>query len=462
MIGPGIGTMGRSVPGACTGGSVTGMSGGGGGTSGGKPSGGLLRATMWYGCVMMDSAKAPPRRRSRNDRRVTYALKVLALVSLVAVMLSAIVEFIARIPSVAVILIGAIFFTYIIYPAVRFLNARMPMIWAVVIVYLTILAVVAIGISTVAPALIDDTQALVKSLPQLVHSTQVSLSDPKNPVIARFPLAVRTYLAGLLPEFVHRAQGYGGEAASRLFSLAASAVGLLATIVIIPVLALYLLMEAPQLLRDSMRVIPAKSQPKALAFLHDLDVVLGGFIRGQLTVGATIGACITIALLVLHVKYAVLIGVTAGLLDVIPYVGALVGFVPSVTLALVNDGVQHAVIVAVVFAAIFQLEGHFIAPRIVSDSVGLTPLMVIVAILIGGELLGIGGMFLAVPIAAVLRITILHAVPGARNETTMLPMPAATVTELQPGADGTIAGVPLAEGPPSPPLTRKAAESVGL
>ncbi|GAC1306313.1 MAG: hypothetical protein NVSMB21_08930 [Vulcanimicrobiaceae bacterium] len=437
------------MTGGASGGSITGRSGGVGGSSGsGAVTGGFCSATVWY-AFLMTEMKPPARRRSRNDRRVTYALKVLALVALVAVMLSAVVNFIGRIPSVAVIIIGAIFFTYIIYPAVRYLNARVPLIWAIVIVYAAIVALVAFGIATVAPALVDDSQNLIKTLPTLVHTTQAAVSNPRNPIFARLPVPMRVYLASLPPELLHRAQGYGGEAASRVLSLVASAVGVLATLIVIPVLSLYLLMEAPELIRDLMRVIPPKSQPKALAFLHDLDNVLGGFIRGQLTVGATIGVCITIALLVLHVKYAVLIGVTAGLLDVIPYVGALVGFVPSVTLALANDGWQHAIIVALVFAAIFQAEGHFIAPRIVSDSVGLTPLMVIVAILIGGELLGIGGMFLAVPVAAVLRIVILHAVPNARKAPTVLPVPAATVTDTSPHG-GTIAGLPVAAGPPAP------------
>ncbi len=413
---------------------------------------------------MADTPKAPAlRRRSRNERRVTYALKVLALIALVAVMLSAIVEFIGRIPSVAVIIIGAIFFTYIIYPAVRYLNDRMPLIWAILVVYIGIAGVIALGVSTVAPALINDSQTLVKSIPEIVHSAQASLTNPKNPIVAHLPVSMRQYLASLPPELAHRAQGYGGEAASRVLSLLASVVGLLATLIVIPVLSLYLLMEAPQLTRDLMRVIPLKSQPKALAFLHDLDNVLGGFIRGQLTVGATIGVCITIALLVLHVKYAVLIGVMAGLLDVIPYVGALVGFVPSVTLALANDGWQHALIVALVFAGIFQAEGHFIAPRIVSESVGLTPLMVIVAILIGGELLGIAGMFLAVPIAAVLRITILHALPNARKPPTVMPIPAATVTEPAPQPGEMIAGLPIAPGPPSPSaMSRTEARGTGM
>ncbi|GAC1626999.1 MAG: AI-2E family transporter [Vulcanimicrobiaceae bacterium] len=384
------------------------------------------------------------------ERRVTYALKVLALISLGAVMLSAILSFFGRIPSVAVILVGAIFFTYVIYPAVRFLRARMPLVAAILIVYFAIVAIVGTGIATVAPALVDDTQTLVKSSPTLVHNAQAFVSNPDNPVFKRLPLATREYIATIPVDLEKRARGYAGEAASRAVGLLASVVGLLATLIVIPVLALYLLVEAPELIRDFMRVVPFAAQPKTLALMHDLDNVLGGFIRGQLTVGATIGVCITIALLVLHVKYAVLIGVTAGLFDVIPYVGAIVGFVPSVTLALANDGWQHAVLVAIVFAAIFQAEGHFIAPKIVSDSVGLTPLMVIVAILIGGELQGIAGMFLAVPIAAMLRVIILHAVPNARRPQTVMPPMGTTVTEPAPASHASIAGLPVAAGPPSP------------
>ena len=122
-------------------------------------------------------------------------------------------------------------------------------------------------------------------------------------------------------------------------------------------------------------------------------------------------------LLLTHVKYAVLIAVLAGLLDIIPYVGAVVAFVPSVLIALFTGGWAHAALVAGLFIVIFQLEGHFIAPNIVSESVGLTPLTVIVAILIGAELLGVAGMFIAVPVAGVLRVLILHALPAPVRRT---------------------------------------------
>jgi predicted PurR-regulated permease PerM len=369
----------------------------------------------------------PPLRRSRAERRVTFALKVLALVALAAVVLSGVVEFLGRIPSVTVIVVGSIFFTYIVHPAVNVLRARgLPLIGAILLTYLGIVAVIAFGLAFVLPALFSDASALVKAAPDYARSAQAWVSDPNDPLVGRLPPEVRDNLAKLPDQAVKFAQDYAGAAASRAIAFVASLVGFVATVVVIPILSIYLMFEAPEIVGALLRALPAKSQPKARAIVADLDKALGGFIRGQLTVGATIGACITIALLVLRVKYAVLIGVAAGLLDIIPYVGAIVGFVPAVTIALFTEGWQHALVVAAVFVLIFQAEGHFIAPRIVSDSVGLTPLMVIVAILIGGELGGIGGMFLAVPIAAVLRVIALHAVPGLRRpEPAPVPVPAA-------------------------------------
>ena len=296
----------------------------------------------------------------------------------------------------------------------RRLHARLPLIWSILIVYLAIAVIVGFGLAVVVPAIASDSQSLVKATPGFVQNAQASLADPDNPLIARLPSSLRVYIAALPAQLVTLAQQYGGQAASRVLSLVLSTVSVLATLVVIPVLSVYLIMEAPALVEGFIAFFPPRARPKALAVMKDLDGVLGGFIRGQLLVGATIGTAITIALLILHVKYAVLIGVAAGLLDVIPYVGAVVAFVPATAIAFFSDGWQHALLVAVIFALIFQAEGHFIAPRIVSESVGLSPLFVIIAILIGGELGGIGGMFLAVPIAAILRVLMLHVRPKYR------------------------------------------------
>lgn len=351
------------------------------------------------------------RRVSLLERRVTFALKIALLVAISAFILAGVGDFIGRIKSVTIILIGAVFFTYLIHPIVDRLHRRLPLIWSILIVYLGIALVVGFAVAVVAPAIANEIQAFVKQYPRIIADAQALANDRNNPLITRLPQSVRDYLASIPSQLGRLGQEYAAKAAAQAVGLVLSAVGIVATIVVIPVISIYLIFEAPDLKDAFLEFIPPSARAKTLAIIKDLDAVLGGFIRGQLLVGAVIGTAIVVMLLVMHVKYAVLIGVAAGVLDIIPYVGAAVAFVPATAIAYFTDGWVHALWVAILFVAIFQAEGHFISPRIVSQSVGLTPLVVIVAVLVGAELGGIGGMFVAVPIAAILRVLILHAKP---------------------------------------------------
>lgn len=357
--------------------------------------------------------KEPLPRTSRAEARVTYALKVLTLICVASLMLVAVLMFLARISSVAIILIGTLFFSYLIYPAVVRLQRRgLSLGGAIAVVYVLAAAVVAFGLSYVIPPLVGELRDLAQKMPGFIHEAQLFVQNPSSPGFRFLPPFMRGYLAALPAELGHNIQAYVAIAASSALGILLSTFTVLATLVVIPVLSVYLLFEAEDLKAGIVGLIPVQSRPEALRLMTDLDRVLGGFIRGQVLVGATIGACITIALLIMHVPYALLIGVMAGVLDIIPYIGAVVTFVPAVALADASAGWQHALIVALIFLAVFQAEGHFISPRIVSESVGLSPLMVIIAVLIGGDLLGIPGMFLAVPVAGVLRVLRLHYLPG--------------------------------------------------
>jgi len=349
------------------------------------------------------------RRRIRDDRRVTYALKVTLLVLLVGLLARVAFEFLARVPSAATVVIGALFFTYAVYPLVRLLSERYPRWVAIAIVYLGVALLTAFALGIVLPPLLTEAQALPQTLPNATRNVQLLLA-PDRPIVRHLPPQVRIYLLALPAKLIAAAQGYAGTAATGVLGLLLSTLSILGTTIAIPIVAAYMMLEAESLRELTLSVVPPRRREKTLEVARDLDRLLGGFIRGQLLVGATVGTCIAIMLLIVHVRFAVTIGVMAGLFDVIPYIGAVVGFVPSVLLAFFDDGWQHAGVVGICFAVIFQLEGQFIAPRIVSGSVGLSPLMVIVAILVGGELGGIFGMFLAVPVAGILRVLATHFV----------------------------------------------------
>jgi predicted PurR-regulated permease PerM len=113
---------------------------------------------------------------------------------------------------------------------------------------------------------------------------------------------------------------------------------------------------------------------------------------------------LTIMLFIMHVPYALLIGVVSGALNFIPYAGAVIAFVPAVALAFSYNGPTNAIVVAVLIGVIHQIDGNFVSPRVLKENVGLSPFWIVVAILVGSELFGLVGTFLAVPAAAMIRV----------------------------------------------------------
>ena len=356
----------------------------------------------------------PPVRRpmSRAERRVTYALKILVVIALALYLLTGVLNFFGAIRASGLLVVGAVFFAYLITPLVRRFTGNIPMIWAILIVYAFIGVLVAVAFITIAPPLVDQSQHLMKVFPSFVGRAQTELINPTNPLLARLPLQTRLYLAELPAQFGTIVQTYGVNAAGKTLAIVLSTVSILATLVIVPVLAAYLLIDAGNVRHQFLGLFSAQARPKAAAILVDLDGVVGGFIRGQLIDGAIVGVMIGGMLAIMHVPYALLIGVAAGILNFIPYAGAVIAFIPSVILALFINGPSNALIVAGLFVVIQQIDGNFVAPRVLKENVGLSPLYIILSILIGSELFGLPGTFLAVPVAAMLRVFREHLLPA--------------------------------------------------
>jgi predicted PurR-regulated permease PerM len=341
---------------------------------------------------------------SRAERRVTFALKVLALIAVGIYLLVGVLNFFAAIRTTGLLAVGALFLAYLVYPLVRRLNAHLPVIWSILIVYAFIALIAAFSITLVAPQIGRDLNSFGHALPGLMSQFQLELIKPQNPFIARIPLDDRLYLANLPSQFDSLAKQYGVDTLQKGLPVLLSAASLGAAFVIVPILAAYMLLDASNVRRQILGLFPAKRRAKVHVVIDELDGVIGGFIRGQLIDGAIVGLMIFVMLMATHVPYALLIGIAAGILNFIPYAGAVIGFVPSVILALAYNGPGNALLVAVLFAVIQQIDGNFVAPKVLKDNVGLSPLYIILAILVGSELFGLAGTFLAVPVAAMLRV----------------------------------------------------------
>ena len=348
---------------------------------------------------------------SRAERRVTFWLKSLALAAVAIYLLVGLLQFLGNVRVTALLVVASLFFAYLVYPLVRRLNERLPLIVALLLVYAFIVIVAIVVVQLVVPGLASDVQNAARTLPGLIgHYSQV-LQDPNNRLFSRLPVAEREYLASIPAQVATYLQTTAVSTAQKTFAVVLSAISVLTSLIIVPVLTAYMLLESAHIKESFLGLVPARGRAKAEAIVDDMDRVVGGFIRGQLIDGAILAVMMTAMLSIMHVPYALLIGVISGALNFIPYAGAVVAFIPAVGLALAYNGVSNAVIVAALIAVINQIDGNFVAPRVLRDNVGLSPFWIVISILAFTELFGLVGTFLAVPVAAMIRVLREHLLP---------------------------------------------------
>lgn len=182
-------------------------------------------------------------------------------------------------------------------------------------------------------------------------------------------------------------------------------VGFLGYLVVTPVVAFYLLRDWKTLLIWLESLIPTTHRPAVVSFIDEYDQSLGRFFRGQFLEAGLVGILTGVGLAVLGVPSALLLGAIAGVFNLIPYVGLAISVVPALIVALtMPDPIGGLIRVAIVFGIVQFIDGSVTGPRIVGESVGLHPVVIMLALAFGGAVLGFAGLLLAIPIAVLLRM----------------------------------------------------------
>jgi predicted PurR-regulated permease PerM len=195
-------------------------------------------------------------------------------------------------------------------------------------------------------------------------------------------------------------------------------VGALVSLLIIPVLAYYLLVEFDRIRLGILDLVPRAYQPTVATQAARVDALISGFIRGQLTVCLALGVLYAVGFAVIGIDLAIVIGVASGLLAIIPYVGGTVALVSATGMALLQFGFGAELALVVGWYLVVQgLETFVLTPKIVGMSLGMHPVTVIVALMIGGDLLGFLGLLVAVPLAAVVQVFAQDLVAAYREST---------------------------------------------
>ncbi|WP_019569191.1 AI-2E family transporter [Thioalkalivibrio sp. ALE11] len=213
-------------------------------------------------------------------------------------------------------------------------------------------------------------------------------------------------------------QEAGGLAGGALHWIGSSTTALVMgvlNLVLIPVVSFYLLRDWPRLIDGLHDLLPLGWRPPVETFARESDEVLGAFLRGQLLVMVSLGLFYAVALSLVGVELGLAIGVIAGVVSFIPYVGVIVGIsLASAAVLFAGDGWLLLLVVWAIFAVAQVLESVWLTPWLVGDRTGLHPVAVIFAVLAGGQLFGFVGVLLALPVAAVLAVAVRHALAHYR------------------------------------------------
>jgi len=175
-----------------------------------------------------------------------------------------------------------------------------------------------------------------------------------------------------------------------------------------PVIAFYMLVDLPHIRDNLQKLIPDSARPEVMLVSHRLNRAIGGFFRGQLMVAMIVGTMCSVGLLLIGLKFWFLVGMVAGLFNVIPLIGPWVGGIPGVVIALTTGSPLQALGVVIVMVGAQQIDNHFITPQVMHRAVHLHPSAVILALLAGGTLAGFFGLLIAVPLAAAIKIVLGH------------------------------------------------------
>ena len=179
-------------------------------------------------------------------------------------------------------------------------------------------------------------------------------------------------------------------------------------LVLAPIIAFYLLIDLPRLRTVAESLVPERSKVEVMHVAQRLNRAIGGFFRGQLMVAIIVGLMVSVGLAVIDLPFWLIIGMVAGLFNVIPLIGPWVGAVPGIVVALTTRDVSTALWVVAIMAGAQQIDNHFISPLVMRRAVRLHPAAVMLALLAGGSLGGFLGLLLAVPAAAALKIVFGH------------------------------------------------------
>lgn len=336
-------------------------------------------------------------------RFILYTAALLALVALAWIVI--------QIKSIIFVLMIGIVFAAAIEPLVfRLRRAGLKRGQAIMIVYAVLLAVLAGGLYLIVPLIVEQFASLDAAIPDMFDKLRQRALESDNAIISQTGYQTlwriqNTYVRIRNSPEIGQDQAVG---------FATSALGVMFTLVSVLIVAFYWMTEKATIKRVLLGLFPFKHRARAHEIWDEIEFRIGGWTRGQLVLMIIIGVCSGLAYWAMDLRFWLALAVWAGITEAIPFIGPFIGGGTAALFALA-DSPEKALWVVIFATLLQQLEGAVLVPRVMKNAVGMSPLTVVLAVLIGNSLAGPIGSLLAIPIGAAVQALVSNLLRGRED-----------------------------------------------
>jgi putative permease len=330
---------------------------------------------------------------------MSYNTNTLLKIALLLIVASLFILFLFAISDIVKLVIIAALLAYVLEPFASFLESRgMSRTAATVSIFLLLLTVVGISYLIFLPVLSDEISTLKGGVSS--EKAELIMSRLENFIVSNISfLGIKDLnLLSRLHLTTTRVEDW-------MVTHVLDAASVLVNIILIPFIVFFLMKDGRRFKKEFISIVPNKYFEFSLYLLHKIDMQVGNYLRGQVLDATIVGILATCAMWLLGVKYFFIIGIFAGVANLVPYFGPLIGAIIAVIVSILQTGGFHlALYVIVAFLMIKLIDDTIIMPVVMSKSVHISPLTVLLAIMIGGKLFGILGMVLSVPFTGFIKV----------------------------------------------------------
>ena len=313
----------------------------------------------------------------------------------------AIVVFLVAISHIVKLIIVAALLAYVLDPLASFFESRgMSRTTATISIFLLLIVIVSISYILFLPVLSEEISALKGGFSS--EKAEVVISRFENFLVSNL-----SFLGVKELNLLSRIHGITSRIGEWMFTHVLDAASIIVSIILIPFIVFFLMKDGRKFKKEFVSIVPNRYFEFSLYLLHKINIQVGNYLRGQVLDATIVGILATGALWLLGVKYFLIIGLFAGIANIIPYFGPITGAIIAIIVSVLQTGDFHlASYVIVAFIIIKLIDDTIVLPMVMSKSVHISPLTVLLAIMIGGQLFGILGMLLSIPVAGFIKVIV--------------------------------------------------------